>query len=208
MKLSLRLHQASQYHINIAGTTYTGISSCSPIGIGGMYPEGFAAMMRLYSHAVVDRVQVTFGVTPSVGGNIPDDYDLQSRPFTASSLIIPWYDFDNGNNLTPEQIQSYPGCVTKMIGARSADGEVRFYQSVDIRTALANYREEHYACKSTSAGVITVPALNANIGSVPMICLWTANQDGGADRYFNMRRDVTYHMTFSMRHCSSLTANA
>ena len=40
MKLSLRLHQASQYHINIAGTTYTGISSCSPIGIGGMYPEG------------------------------------------------------------------------------------------------------------------------------------------------------------------------
>ena len=114
-------------------------------------PRGFAAMMRLYSHAVVDRVQVTFGVTPSVGGNIPDDYDLQSRPFTASSLIIPWYDFDNGNNLTPEQIQSYPGCVTKMIGARSADGEVRFYQSVDIRTALANYREEHYACKSTSA---------------------------------------------------------
>ena len=125
MKLSLRLHQASQYHINISG-----LLTLEFLPVPSRYwrhvPRGFAAMMRLYSHAVVDRVQVTFGVTPSVGGNIPDDYDLQSRPFTASSLIIPWYDFDNGNNLTPEQIQSYPGCVTKMIGARSADGEVGF----------------------------------------------------------------------------------
>jgi len=203
MKLALRLHQYANYQVDINGQLIVGISGISPVGLGGAFAEGFAAMMRLYSHAVVDRIQVVFGVIPTDDNNPAANHQ---RPFPVTSLVIPWNDFNGAAALVPDEVMSYPEAKTKLVGSLQAERETTFYHSVDVRKALANPHEEHYACRSTLAGVIAVPALNANIGSSPMICLFASNNDPANNRFLIIRREVTYHMTFSMRHATSTGA--
>lgn len=204
MKLSLRLQQFSNYQVAANDQVIVGISGISPTGLNNQFAEGFAAMMRLYSHAVVDRIQVTFGVIPT------DDAPVQDvgrqRPFPVTSLVIPWNDFNGVNALHPDEVMSYPEAKTRLVGSLQAERETTFYHSVDVRKALSNQHEEHYACRSTLAGVIAVPALNANIGAAPMVCLYASNNDPVFARFFILRRDITYHLTFSMRHATSTGA--
>jgi len=203
MKLALRLQQVSSHQVDPNAGNIIGVSGISPVGVDNAFAEGFAAMMRLYSHAVVDRIQVTFGVIPTDDNNPAPNHQ---RPFSVTSLVCPWYDFNAAHALTPDEVRSYPDAKTRLVGSLNAERETTFYHSVDVRKALANQREEHYACRSSLAGVITVPVLNANIGATPIICFFAANHDPVENRFYYLRRDVVYHMTFSMRHTTSTGA--
>lgn len=204
MKLALRLHNSNFYNVNENAINLIGVSGVSPIGVGPTYPEGFSAMMRLYAHAIVDRVQVTWTAI-----NFPanDAVENNRRPLIVTSLVMPWHDFNAGvAAFVADQYGSYPDSQTKIVAAYGAEGETVFHQSVDVRRALANPHEEPYACRSTPAGVITVPVLNAAIGASPMICLAIQNPDDVFTRRLLIRRDVVYHITFSMRHLASVGA--
>lgn len=204
MKLALRLQQFSDHAIDPSSSVHVGVAGISPLGVNNAYAEGFAAMMRLYSHAVVDRVQVTYGVIPNdaYGGDQP----MAQRSFLACSSIMPWNDYNAIVAVPMDSIISQYESKSRLVGPLQAQHEVTFYHSVDLRKALANPHEEYYASRSTNAGVITTPALNANIGSTPIVVFSAFNRDNQQPRYFQLRRDVVYHITFSMRHASSATA--
>ena len=142
-------------------------------------------------HAVVDRIQVWPG-----GWSQSDDNPASTiNALPASLLFLEWFQWSGCSG--SRWACPHPEAKTLLVGSLQAERETTFYHSVDVRKALANPHEEHYACRSTLAGLIAVPALNANIGSSPMICLFASNNDPANNRFLIIRREVTYHMTFN-----------
>lgn len=201
MRLSLKLSQTITVQVAGLAHIYSGISCVAPISIAGTYPEGFEKLMRLYSRAVVDRVSVTFGFTPSASGQENFDGRLYD-PYRVIGGVVPWNDFNDNNNFTPHVFASYPESKTAQIGFLFSQSERVMKFNVDVRKAIGDGREEHYACRSSLVGVITVPVLNANIGASPMIVYMLDNNNSlsNTSRTCFVRREITYHITFSMRH--------
>lgn len=199
MRMSLKLSYTSLHSVANSAEVFFGISCVSPISVGSQYPEGFERMMALYSRAVVDRVFVKVGFTPTAGTETYDGRIMD--PFRVIAAVIPWNDFNDSANLTSFALSSYPEAKTAMIGHTYSQPEKVFYLDVDVRKALANTREEHYACRSTLAGAITLPTLNANIGASPMATFMIDNTlSTVSGRTCYVRREIVYHFTFSMRH--------
>ena len=63
--------------------------------------------------------------------------------------------------------------------------------SIDLRKAMANYREEHYAIKSELNGAMTLPN-QATVPEAPVVCLAVFNQYAEAVGY-SVQRECTYH---------------
>ena len=92
-----------------------------------------------------------------------------------------------------------------MAGHPYAQEEINHYHSVDVRKFL-NYKAntDGYRFTSTQAGVIAFPAAQPD---TPMVTL-VAYNDFASARTFLLRREVTYHITFSSKHLASTNAQA
>lgn len=202
MRLALKLTYATTHGVDGGSSVYFGISCVSPVSVGGQYPEAFERLMRLYSRAVVDRVYVKVGFTPSGSGL--EAYDGRVLdPYRVIAAVIPWTDFNDSTNLTPYTLGSYPEAKTAMLGHAYSQAMRTMTFSIDNRKAIADGHEEHYARRSTNAGVITVPTLSV-VPSHPMATFMLDNTNSitTTSRTCFVSREITYHFTFSMRHAA------
>lgn len=203
MRMALRAVTVNTYSATAGNMNFQSVSCISPQQIGGDYPSAFGPFMQIYGRSVVDRVTVKFTIIPYMAGAAPIDVTTYG-PLQLTACVIPWIDGQNLplNDASFRRLAARPEAKSLTLAHPYAEESKTFVFSVDVRKALANFREEHYCIKSDRDGNLILPAQN-NIQESPMIAMGVLNQFG-TDRYYYVRRDVVYHMTFSMAHTTSL----
>lgn len=203
MRLAFKNTTISSYSVESAAMTLQRVSTIEPRGIGDLYPSGFPAMMQLYSKAVIDKITVKFTITP-----ILTTATARGFPINVAGCVCPWVDTQGlGLNMVNfQRLASRPDAKTCQVGHPYASQNNNMFFSIDLRKAMANYREEHYAIKSELNGAMTLPN-QATVPEAPVVCLAVFNQYAEAVGY-SVQRECTYHFTFSLIHSAPMVGPA
>lgn len=201
LRVSLKACTVNTYE-SVAGEYAFNVTSCiSCFQIGGTAPGGFQSLMRLYSRAVIDRVQSKLSISPYMVDAQPQPYDYGLVNLV--STVLPYQDaVDFPNTLVAyNQTVSRPNSKTKMLGHPYGESAQTFFWGVDVRRALAEGPVETLQHFSNIAGTVIFP-VQANVPSAPVILVGYYNS-GDNHKFLSITRETTYHMTFSMLHSAS-----
>lgn len=162
------------------------------------YPSAFLSMMRIYSRAVVDRVQVRQDFNPYFAGAVSDQL---YGPIGIAAAVIPYSDLPNLTDYASwYKMSSLPESKTLTLGHPFAETGKSLTFSIDVRKLLASPREEDYATTSSLAGSITLPDITHP--DIPYLVTYFGVHDNTISdpRYCLITRQFTFHITFSLRH--------
>lgn len=171
---------------------------------GGSWPAGFPQMMRLYSRAVVDRVQVRQDFNTYFAGTQADqDYG----PVDVVAAVLPATDIPGVSDFSSwYRMQSLPESKTLILSHPFAETGKSMFFSLDVRKLLAGPRDESYAVTSDKDGTITAPSTTAADSPFLVTYFGTHSAASGPTRYILTARSFTFHITFSVRHLSTAVA--
>lgn len=218
LKVALRL---VEYEDTSVGPTLEAASiqaySCiSPDISGGnaRYPSAFTTLMRLYSRAFVDMVQAKFVyqttafLTNGIAVDTPVAVDLVG-------CVIPYGDTLTGTTLTAqfERYASLPDAQLRMLGPPTGGhDQATFYFTVDTKKFLQIASSEEDLSYTSSIGpttgaiTLTPPSL-AFAGQIPtIVCMQRNNALQYSQTPYHIRREMTFHITFSSQHAAAMRA--
>lgn len=207
MRLSFKAFTTANYNVAYGATTIQSVSTISPQQIGGTFPCGFPAIMLLYSRAFVDRVTVKFTVIPTLDAG---QQVHQANPIECVAGVAPQRDIDviGLDQNAFWLLSSVPGNKTALIGNPSGASETEFFFSVDTRKVNGVDRNVDTSLESTRTGQIQLPnAANQQLSMAIFLAVFNGGP-GGIPRSYIVKREISYHITFSEPHVSVMAAYA
>ena len=168
--------------------------------VGNGCAEGLFSLLSLYGKASVDRVEFHIRFTNTC-----------ERPINWASTVIPQGSLYQPDSIDFfERVASHPSAVIGTISSRGSDS-ASFRRTYDVTALMAEASLEGQFCTTSSlgpAGTVNITRPNILSSAVPLLTMFFQNEDPltDADKIVLLYQ-VTYHMTFTNRHATSVRQN-
>lgn len=213
------LNLCTSFEREIAGgvagrTAWEAVSCFAPLLNSTLeYPEGFPSLMRLYSRAFVDFVQVKL----TYQSFFEEEQTLVNNPAYAIDIlgvIIPVVDRPADDTAAAayfDRFASLPESQVKSLGPPTGGHDIQvLYFSIDTKKYLqASSSQEALACTSDLAPTLSITTPSTSITAHPAQPILYLSQRNNTkmpkDANFRVRMELTYHITFSAKHRAGMT---
>lgn len=214
MRVALKLVQCFNYLIQPQTSAYQTIDCFFPQGIDGVYPTDFANYHRIYSRSVVDFVQAKITYQSFVQSTQSANAAGTSADIVA--VVVSQNDVPPDAVAANQFFDSYtalPEAKNASLGAPNSGHDVKtLYVSLDIRKYTQQGHQNVYGNHSSFGFPLPAFQIEPNSADLdvedpshPTIFLAQRHSQTGAPIgntpvEVRVRREITYHMTFSNKH--------